>query len=279
MSDTQSETSTHRIALGIEYCGRDYFGWQSQQQGPSIQSELEAAVSFVADEAVRVVCAGRTDRGVHASAQVVHFDTRAERGERNWVLGINSALPRDIGVTWARAVSAEFHARFSAVQRSYHYLILNRATRPALWQGLVSWECQPLDAEKMDYAARQLLGEHDFSSFRAAGCQAKHPVRTINQIKFSRRQQLLTLEITANAFLQHMVRNIVGSLLLIGRGEKPVEWLKQVLLARQRQMAGASAAPDGLYLCGVSYPAEFDLPGGVEEIPSLAVFDGTAFRN
>lgn len=249
-----------RIALGIEYDGTRYAGWQYQHHAPSVQQVVERAVSKVADEPVRVVCAGRTDTGVHALGQVVHFDTGAERTARSWVLGCNSNLPQDVGVRWARPVGDEFHARFGAVARRYRYLILNRPTRPALLHHRVCWHRLPLDESRMAAAAWPLVGEHDFSSFRALACQAKHPVRTIHELQVQRHGECVVIDVAANAFLHHMVRNIAGVLIAIGQGERPPEWTGQLLEARDRSVGGVTAPPEGLYLVSVQYPARFGLP-------------------
>jgi len=228
-----------------------------------VQQRVEEALSLVADETVEVVCAGRTDTGVHATGQVVHFDTHSERSRRGWLLGANSNLPDDINVTWAEPVSDEFHARFSAISRSYRYRILNRLQRSALHRNRAWWVYQPLDAQRMQAAAERLLGEHDFSAFRAAGCQASTAVRTINYISVSRQGDWLTLEVTANAFLQHMVRNIVGTLADIGLGEQPVEWVGDVLASRDRKAGGIAAPPHGLILVSIEYPDSFAIPDAV----------------
>ena len=249
-----------RIALGIEYDGTSYNGWQRQKNGLGVQQRLEEALSLVADEAIDVTCAGRTDTGVHASGQVVHFDTQAERSERGWLLGANSNLPSDISVGWVREVDDEFHARFSATSRSYRYRILNRLQRSALYRERAWWVHQPLDAAGMHEAAQQLVGEHDFSAFRAAGCQASSPSREITSISVSRREDWVTLEVSANAFLMHMVRNITGTLAAIGRGDESREWLGEVLKSRDRKIGGVTAPPHGLTLVAVEYPAAFDIP-------------------
>lgn len=249
-----------KLALGIEYDGSGFSGWQTQPQGRTIQPCLEKALSRVAAQPVKVYCAGRTDAGVHACAQVVHFKTEAVRTPRAWTLGANANLPSEISVLWARPVPDSFNARFSATARAYRYIISNRATRVALWAGKVAWECRPLDAARMAGAAQFLLGEHDFSSFRAAGCQAHHPIRTIRRIAVARNDDLVLIEVEANAFLQHMVRNIVGALLEIGRLERPVEWMREVLLARDRARGGITAPSSGLYFLGAEYPPRFEIP-------------------
>ena len=249
-----------RIALGIEYDGTSYNGWQRQKNGIGIQQRLEEALSVVADESIEVHCAGRTDTGVHASGQVVHFDTQAERSERGWLLGANTNLPPDISVGWVVGVSDEFHARFSATARSYRYRILNRLQRSALHRYRAWWVHQPLDEKRMHEAAQRLIGEHDFSAFRAAGCQAKSATREVTQVSVTRSGDWLTLEISANAFLMHMVRNITGTLAAIGMGEQPVGWAADVLESRDRTVAGVTAPAHGLTLVSVEYPDEFGIP-------------------
>ncbi|WIG55761.1 MAG: tRNA pseudouridine(38-40) synthase [Rhodanobacteraceae bacterium] len=252
-----------RVALGIEYDGTDFFGWQRLAHGPSVQAEVESALSFVADHPVEVTCAGRTDAGVHARCQVVHFDTHAARDPRAWVLGATTRLPRAIAVLWARAMPDDFHARFSARARRYRYAILNRAIRPALDARFLSWERVPLDANAMHAAAQVLLGEQDFSSFRAVSCQARHAWRNVTAIDVRREGERVIVEIEANAFLHHMVRNIVGSLLEVGRGERPAGWIAELLAARDREIAGVTAAPQGLTFIGPKYPAGWGLPAEV----------------
>lgn len=249
-----------RIALGIEYCGSDFSGWQLQEGTRTVQGCVEQAVSRVADRPLRVVCAGRTDARVHALGQVVHFDTEAERPPRAWVFGSNSHLPDDVSVRWAYAVDPAFHARFSAVGRRYRYVIYNASVRPAVWRGRVSWEFRPLDEQAMAEAAGLLVGEHDFSSFRSYACQAKTPVRTLHRLTVARRGRLVIVDAVANAFLHHMVRNLAGVLMEIGMGKRPPSWAREVLEARDRRLGGVNAPPDGLYLIGVQYPDRFELP-------------------
>ena len=249
-----------RIAMGVEYDGTVFCGWQYQDHCRSVQQAVEEALSQVADHPVRTVCAGRTDTGVHATAQVIHFDTEAVRPEHAWVMGGNVNLPRAVSLRWARVVDEDFHARYSAVARTYRYLILNRGQRPALLRRRVCWEHRPLDAERMQAAGELLLGEHDFSAFRAAGCQAKHPVRTIERLRVARHGELIRIDVTANAFLHHMVRNIAGTLIKVGRGERPVAWVGEVLAGRDRTAAGITAPPEGLYFVQVVYPERFGLP-------------------
>lgn len=249
-----------RIAIGIEYDGTAYNGWQRQKSGVGVQARVEQAVSEVANEPVEVVCAGRTDTGVHASGQVAHFDTTADRSERGWLLGANSLLPDDINLRWVRPVESGFHARFSATARSYRYRILNRLVRSALDRHRAWWLHQPLDASRMHEAAQSLVGEHDFSAFRAAGCQASSATRDVHAVTVNRQDDEVILDITANAFLQHMVRNITGSLVEIGTGERPVRWLGELLECRDRRRGGIAAPPHGLTLVHVAFPARFGLP-------------------
>jgi tRNA pseudouridine38-40 synthase len=252
-----------RYALGIEYEGTDFNGWQRLSSAPSVQSALEAALSFVAAHPVEVVCAGRTDAGVHASDQVVHFDSPAERSTYAWQMGGNSRLPGSVAILWVRPVADEFHARFCARARRYRYRLLNRAIRPALDARFVAWERHPLDARAMHTAAQALLGEHDFSAFRTAQCQAPHPRRQMQEISVQRHGEEIAIEVQANAFLHHMVRNIVGSLILVGRGQHPVGWVGDLLRGRDRTLAGPTAAAAGLTFLGPRYPREWDLPESV----------------
>jgi tRNA pseudouridine38-40 synthase len=254
-----------RIALGIEYDGTDFLGWQRLNHGASVQATVERALSFVAAEPIEVTCAGRTDAGVHGRCQVVHFDTDVQRDMRSWVLGTCSNLPTGIAVLWAQPVSDDFHARFSARSRRYRYTILNRAIRPALDARYVAWERLPLDAARMHEAAQALLGEHDFTAFRASSCQAKHPRRHITALQVWREEALVNIEIEANAFLHHMVRNIVGSLLPVGRGEQPVEWVAALLAGRDREVAGPTAAAAGLTFIRPRYERHWGLPAEVSQ--------------
>ncbi len=256
-----------RMAMGIEYDGSGFRGWQSQQAGTrTVQDCLERAIARVANHAVRVVCAGRTDAGVHATGQVVHFDTPARRRRRNWLLGVNSNLPEDINLTWVREAPDTFHARFSALARRYRYVILNRPFRSALERRRAVWCHRPLDADTMQAAGLSLVGEHDFSSFRAVECQAKSPVRRIHELTVRRLGEQVILEVEANAFLHHMVRNIAGVLMTIGGGERPVDWVDQVLAYRDRTLGGVTAPAQGLYLTTVRYDPAFDLePPGIWE--------------
>ncbi|MCO4811182.1 MAG: tRNA pseudouridine(38-40) synthase TruA [Gammaproteobacteria bacterium] len=249
-----------RVALGIEYDGTSYNGWQRQKTGLGVQQRVEEALSVVANHPVEVICAGRTDTGVHATDQVVHFDTDSDRSERGWLLGANTNLPDDINVSWVTLVADDFHARFSAMSRSYRYLILNRLQRSALHRHRAWWVYEPLDAERMDAAAQRLLGKHDFSAFRAAGCQASTAVRHLTHISVARAGDWITLDVTANAFLQHMVRNIMGTIATVGLGEEGVEWITEVLESRDRKAGGIAAPAHGLTLAGVEYPAAFGVP-------------------
>jgi len=249
-----------RVALGVEYDGHGFHGWQWQTNSASVQAAVEAALGKVANHPVRVICAGRTDTGVHAQGQVIHFDTDVERSERAWVFGGNANLPKSVAVTWARIVDEQFHARFSAKRRRYRYVILNRPVRPTFLTYRVAWEYRPLNAEDMQAAAMSLLGEHDFSAYRAAGCQSKTPVREIYTINVQRKNELVLIDIEANAFLHHMVRNIAGVLMAIGAGDQSVAWAGQVLQARDRCAGGVTAPPHGLYLVDVDYGPDFNLP-------------------
>jgi len=250
-----------RIALGLEYDGRGYAGWQAQAGLATVQGVAEAALSSVADEPVSLTCAGRTDAGVHAVGQVAHFDTRAPRTMRGWALGANTNLPPDVSVQWAREVPERFHARYSAASRTYHYLVLNRGTRSALVRGRATMIHHPLDERRMAQAAAQLVGEHDFSAFRAAECQSRTPVRRLEELAVERRGEWIIVRATANAFLHHMVRNIVGLLIAVGRGRAQPAWAREVLASRDRTLSAATAPPDGLYLWRVRYAEGFGLPG------------------
>lgn len=250
-----------RIALGVEYAGDAFEGWQSQVHGRTVQDHLERAIAAVAGHAVRLHCAGRTDTGVHATAQVAHFDTSATRPATAWVRGVNSHLELPVSVRWAVEVDEGFHARFSAVARRYRYVLHDHPTRPALLARRVGWFHLPLDAATMAEAAGHLLGEHDFTAFRAAGCQARTPVRTMHAARVFRDGEYLLFDFHANGFLHHMVRNLVGALVTVGKGAQPPEWIGQVLAARDRSLAAPTFPPHGLYLCGVDYPAGWPLPG------------------
>ena len=249
-----------RIAVGLEYDGSAYAGWQAQSALRTIQQVSEQALSRIAAEPVSLVCAGRTDAGVHARAQVAHFDTHAQRSARSWVLGANSELPADVSLSWARPVPAHFHARYTAEARTYRYVILNRLARSALTAQRATWIHRPLDHEGMGEAALALLGEHDFSAFRSSECQAKSPIRRMERLVVERRGDWVLIEATANAFLHHMMRNIAGLLIAIGRAEAPPGWARTVLEGRDRTRAAATAPAAGLYLAGVRYPLAFGLP-------------------
>ncbi|MFV1873726.1 MAG: tRNA pseudouridine(38-40) synthase TruA [Oleiphilus sp.] len=252
---------TGRIALCVAYNGHQYYGWQAQKSGlPTIQKCLEEALSVVANEPIEVVCAGRTDKSVHASYQVVHFETKSSRTQRSWVFGCNANLPKDISVSWAVSVNDNFHARFSATSRRYNYLIYNHPVRPASFATELSWCHHPLNADDMHLAAQSLVGEHDFTSFRAVGCQSKTPFRFLEFVNVTRHGDIVLLDIKGNAFLHHMVRNIAGVLMAIGAGEQGVEWCKFVLEAKDRTQASVTAQPFGLFLTQVDYPEDFGLP-------------------
>lgn len=259
-----------RLALGIEYDGSRFLGWQTQPGGGGVQDALEPALSAIAGEAIAVTCAGRTDRGVHARGQVVHFETRASRPESAWVRGVNALLPDSVAVLWSRRVADDFHARYSARARTYRYLLLNRPVRPALAARYVGWFHAPLDVPAMRAAADLLVGEHDFSSFRSSECQAKSPVRTLHALEIERQGERIDFVLQANAFLHHMVRNVVGLLLYVGKGKHPPEWAREVLEARDRAKAAPTFGPEGLYLEKVDYEARWNLPApapGALEIP------------
>lgn len=252
-----------RIALGIEYDGTDFLGWQRLSHGRTVQGSLEQALSRVAGQPVDVTCAGRTDAGVHGACQVVHFDTEVERASRSWMLGATSALPPTVAVLWAQPVDPAFHARFGARSRRYRYRILNRQVRPALAARFVTWERRALDAERMHAAGQALIGEHDFSAFRAISCQAAHARRQIFSLRVHRAGDEVIMDIEANAFLHHMVRNIIGSLLPVGRGEQPIEWIAELLQGRRRDVAGPTAPSAGLTFLGPRYEAHWGLPAEV----------------
>lgn len=251
-----------RYAASVQYDGSGYHGWQRLKSGlPTVQSAVEKAITKVANHPVFVVCAGRTDAGVHGCHQVIHFDSDSERSERGWAYGSNANLPDDVSIRWVKPVTDDFHARFSAGWRRYRYVIYNNPIRPAHLPKGVTWNYRPLDEGRMIEAAKHLVGEHDFTSFRAVQCQAKNPVRTISKLNVSRHGKLLVIDIQANAFLHHMVRNIAGVLMSIGTGKYSVDWSKEVLEACDRSEGGVTAPPYGLYFVDVGYPAEFKLPG------------------
>ena len=249
-----------RIALGLEYYGGAFHGWQSQAGGGTVQDAVEAALACIIAAPVGVICAGRTDAGVHASLQVVHFDTTVERPLSAWVRGVNTHLPDGVAVRWAQPVSDEFHARFSARGRRYRYLLLNRPQRPGLWQGRVGWHHAPLDLAAMREAATRLLGEHDFSAFRAAECQAKSPVKTLWRADIRQAGNIFAFDFEASAFLHHMVRNLVGTLVYVGKGAQPPAWVDLLLAARDRRRAAPTFSPDGLYFRGPIYENHWGLP-------------------
>ena len=250
-----------KIVLGVSYCGTGFKGWEMQRGQRTVQQALEQAVSGIADHPVRVYCAGRTDTGVHATGQVVHFTSTAHRPDRAWVLGVNTLLPQDVAVQWMQSVDESFHARFSAVRRHYRYLLLNRRTRCALRPDRVALESRPLSLQAMQSAATTLLGTHDFSSFRAAGCQARCPQRTVYSLQVRQCDgDVFVFDIVANAFLQRMVRNIVGTLLWVGTGRQPPGWVEAILKMRRREAAAATAPAAGVYLVEVCYPAHYAIP-------------------
>lgn len=249
-----------RLALGVSYNGQSYEGWQSQLSGRTIQDRLEHALGKFAAQRVSTLCAGRTDAGVHGLMQVVHFDTELVRETNSWVRGTNTFLPPDIAVQWAQVVPREFHCRASAISRRYAYVLLESAVRPSVDHGRVGWFYHPLDAQAMQQAASHLIGEHDFSSFRASACQALSPVKHLQRIEVSRRGAYWRFEFEANAFLHHMIRNIMGCLVDIGQGKRPPEWILEVLAARSRDAASPTFSPAGLYFLGPRYEARWGLP-------------------
>lgn len=249
-----------RIALGIEYNGYEYVGWQTQDGLLTIQECLEKALTAIASEPIKVVCAGRTDAGVHAVGQVIHFDTQAQRPLRAWTVGTNTHLPATIAVRWAQLVNDSFHARFSAIARAYRYVIYNHSLRPAILSHGVTWYYRALDIALMQTAGQYLIGEHDFNSFRSAACEAKTSFRCIQSLTITRQHNFVYIDIQANAFLQHMVRNIAGVLMKIGAGLKAPEWALEVLQAQDRRAAADTASPAGLYLAKVHYPAPYNFP-------------------
>lgn len=256
-----------RIVLCVAYEGTTYHGWQRQENNlPTVQGHLEAALSKVADQPITAICAGRTDRGVHALGQIIHFNTTASRIERAWVLGTNACLPPSIRVHWAREVDDDFHARFSAIARSYRYIIYNSSTRSAIFANKSTWCIKPLNVESMQKAAEYLIGEHDFSSFRAAECQAKTAIRNIHYLTITRKDHFVIISIKANAFLHHMVRNIAGVLMPIGAGEYPPSWAQQVLYAKNRSHAGMTANAAGLYFEKAYYTENYQFPENQESL-------------
>ncbi len=249
-----------KFAIAIEYSGTNYCGWQQQKHCVSVQQHLQEAIGFVANHPIQLICAGRTDAGVHAIEQIAHFESDAKRDSRAWVLGSNCRLPKDIRVKWIAPVQPDFHARFSAIARSYRYIIFNSDVPSAIFSNCCTWDYRHLDHLLMQECAQVLLGEHDFSSFRAVGCQAKSASRNIHSIQISRRGKLIYLDIKANAFLYHMVRNIAGSLMAVGRGDQSRCWFSELLAAKDRNQAGITAPAAGLYLLRAFYPEPFNLP-------------------
>jgi tRNA pseudouridine38-40 synthase len=271
MSDSGSENgptqgaisiAPYRYALCVEYAGAAYRGWQIQKEDDvaSVQEEVQKALSRIANHPISVVCAGRTDARVNATYQIIHFDSPIKRTDRAWVLGTNTYLPDDIAIQWAKPVNESFHARFSALERRYRYLIYSNPVKPALMPKGITWTYKELDIERMSTAAQLLVGEHDFTSYRAVGCQAKSPVRTVKKFEVYRSGHLIVLDVCANAFLHHMIRNFAGVLMSIGCGEAEPQWAKEVLDARDRRKGGVTGPPFGLYFVDAKYPDEFDLP-------------------
>jgi len=264
-----------RIVLGIQYDGQPWLGWQSQPHGQTVQDTLEKALQSIATHPVSVSCAGRTDAGVHALEQVIHFDTDIERPPNSWVRGVNAHLPKSIAVRWSKSLEEtaidgqEFHSRFSARARTYHYILYNNPVRSPLFAGRVGWVFRPLDESKMHEAAQYLLGEHDFSSFRATYCQAKSPIKVMHAITIRRQGDLILFTFKASAFLHHMVRNIIGSLVVVGTGNQKPVWMKEVLETRDRSIAAPTFMPDGLYLAKVDYDPKWNLPQQVSGLPFI----------
>lgn len=259
-----------RIALSVEYDGSHFCGWQAQDGGVrTVQECVEKALSKVANHPIKVICAGRTDAGVHATTQVIHFDTEVVRENKAWVMGVNTHLPADVSICWAQIVEDTFHARFKAVRRHYRYILFNHRSRPALLRHQVSWVHSEIDVSRMQQASQFFLGEHDFTSFRASSCQAHSPVRTIHHLEVNQQGRYVIIDICANAFLHHMVRNIVGVLLNIAKCGHEPEWVKELLLIRDRKQSGMTAPAEGLYLTGVEYPDEFALPESLR-LPMIA---------
>lgn len=248
-----------RIALGVEYDGSQYHGWQAQTGLHTVQHMLESALSQVADTEVSVVCAGRTDTGVHATNQVIHFDCDTSRPMRSWINGSNAYLPKDVCVKWAKIMSDDFHARYSALSRRYRYIIYNSPIRPSLLRSNLTWNYRHLDHKVMAAAAQCLIGENDFTSFRSVECQSNTPMRRVFDLQVRRNGELVVIEITANAFLHHMVRNIAGVLMAVGSNKRKVEWVSEVLQARDRRLGAETAPPYGLYLVEVVYPERFEI--------------------
>lgn len=250
-----------RIALGVEYDGHAFCGWQAQKDGvPTVQGAVETALSKVANEPIRVICAGRTDTGVHGAEQVIHFESAVERSNRSWVYGANAHLPDTVCLLWAKPVSEDFHARFSAQRRRYQYVILNRPIRPAYLAHRTTWEYRPLDEKRMQAAGNYLIGKHDFNAYRAVSCQANSSVREVHNLKITRKDAFIMIDIEANAFLHHMVRNIAGVLMDVGAGKREPIWAQEILQTQDRRCGGITASPAGLYLTGVDYDDAFELP-------------------
>ena len=266
----KADRATRRVAISVEYDGTGYRGWQAQKHDTQVvQSQVEKALSQIADEPIQVTCSGRTDSGVHASSQVCHFDTHAERDPYNWVMGVNTQLPNDVSLAWAKEVDAAFHARFSARSRQYVYLIQLSGIRGALLRNQMTFTHKELDAQLMAQAGRWLVGTHDFNAYRSTQCQAKTSVRTLMQLNVHQHDDVIAVHVEANGFLQNMVRNIVGVLTAIGAGEASVDWSREVLDSRDRTQGGVTAPPDGLYFLGPTYHSEFDLAETVR-IPQIA---------
>jgi tRNA pseudouridine38-40 synthase len=263
------EAAAGRIALGLSYRGSAYQGWQSQPGGRTVQDHVEAALAAFATAPVRTVCAGRTDAGVHAVNQVVHLDAPVAREPQSWVRGTNRFLPADIAVQWCRPVARDFHARNAARGRRYRYLLLESPVRPSLDAGLVGWVFRPLDGDAMRAAAQALVGEHDFSSFRSSECQSPTPVKTLRALGIARRGAYWQFDFDANAFLHHMVRNLLGCLVMVGQGSRPPGWIAEVLAARSREVAAPTFAPDGLYFVGPYYDPALGLPERADALPPL----------
>ena len=261
-----------KIALGVEYAGEHFCGWQTQQTGVrTVQTCVEQALSNVANHEVKTVCAGRTDTGVHAMQQIIHVDVKVERPLKAWVWGTNANLPKDVRVLWAKVVDDAFHARFSATARHYRYLIFNRSMRSALLNHKVTWVHKALDTDRMQQAGNFLIGTHDFTSYRATACQAKSPIRTVTHLQISPLNQWIVIDVSANGFLHHMVRNIVGVLIHIGAGDKPINWSQEVLEARDRKLGGITAPASGLYLRDIDYPEPYTFPKVDNDFP-LSIF-------
>jgi tRNA pseudouridine38-40 synthase len=257
---TADDRAPFRIAIGLEYVGTAFAGWQTQDDVRTVQAVLERSLARIADRPIAVVCAGRTDAGVHALGQVAHFDTTAARAPRAWMLGVNGDLPPDVSISWARPVPRHFHARYSVSSRTYRYLILNRSARSALAAGRAALIHRALNVDRMRAAAARLMGEHDFSAFRAAECQARSPVRRLYELSIERSGEWVRVDLTANAFLHHMARNLVGLLIAVGRGDAAPDWATAVLEGRDRSKGAPTAPAEGLYLHRVNYPPAFGLP-------------------